>query len=151
MKPSTARPFLYLLFLFITGCLLEQGLAVENELAKVTASDAAPASQFGVSVRIDGDTVVVGAEAEDDVCDRPNQSCNSGAAYIFERNQGGPDVWGQVKKLTASDAAQEDFFGYGVAIQGDTVVVGAPEPGFTTPAETGVAYVFERNTGGANN
>jgi hypothetical protein len=50
---------------------------------------------------------------------------NSGSAYIFGRDQGGADAWGQVAKLTASDGASDDHFGYSVSISGDTVVVGA--------------------------
>ena len=49
----------------------------------------------------------------------------AGAAYIFERHEGGASNWGQVKKLTAGDAAALDDFGDSVAISGDTVVVGA--------------------------
>ena len=48
-----------------------------------------------------------------------------GAAYVFERNQGGGDNWGQVTKLVALDSANNDYFGISVAISGDTVVVGA--------------------------
>ena len=48
-----------------------------------------------------------------------------GAAYIFVRNEGGADNWGPVRKLTAADAEDEDYFGCSVAISGDTVVVGA--------------------------
>ena len=156
VRSSTARRSLFLLFLFFSGCLLEQGLAVENEVAKLSASDAAQSTSFGVSVRIDGDTVVVGAGAVDDVCPpapdpRPPTSCNSGAAYIFERNEGGADMWGEVKKLTALDAATDDFFGQGTAIQGDTVVVGATQENPSFAPGNGVAYVFERDFGGANN
>ena len=65
---------------------------------------------------ISGDTVVVGAS---------RKNSEAGAAYIFERNAGGVENWGQVKKLTAGDAAVDDSFGGSVAISGDTVVVGA--------------------------
>ena len=43
-----------------------------------------------------------------------------GAAYVFARNQGGADQWGQVKKLTASDGMARDYFGDSVATSGDT-------------------------------
>jgi len=89
-------------------------------------------------VAISGDTVVVGAEEED------GTGYNFGAAYLFERNQGGADNWGEVKKLTASDGADDDRFGCSVAISGDTVVVGAyGEDG--AGATRGAAYVYERN------
>src|SRR5947208_2334140 len=72
---------------------------------------------------------------------------NTGAAYIFERNQGGAENWGQVKKLTASDGARGDGFGSSVSINADKVVVGASSKN----VYTGAAYIFERNQGGAEN
>ena len=49
----------------------------------------------------------------------------SGSAYIFERNTNGANIWGEVEKLIASDAAGNDQFGFSVAISGDTAIVGA--------------------------
>jgi hypothetical protein len=87
-----------------------------GQAQKLTANDAAVNDQFGWSVAIDVDTVVVGAWFK---------NSNTGAAYIFERNQGGAQNWGQVQKLTASDAAGGDDFGSSVAINAETVVIGA--------------------------
>ena len=112
-----------------------------RQVAKLTASDGATNDRFGFAVAISGDTVVVGADLEDD------GGISAGAAYIFERNQGGADNWGEVTKLTASDAAAGDQFGFGVAISGDVIVVGAVGDN----SNTGAAYIFERNQGGANN
>jgi hypothetical protein len=107
-----------------------------GEVKKLTASD-----YFGLGVALSGDTAVVGAYGE---------GYFAGAAYVFERNQGGPGNWGEVKKLTASDAQLEDYFGLGVALSGDTVIVGAgrEDAGGTS---AGAAYVFERNQGGPGN
>jgi hypothetical protein len=115
-----------------------------GQVKKLTAGDAAPGDQFGWSVGISGDTVVVGARAK---AGTPVVGQSAGAAYIFGRNQGGPDNWGQVQKLTASDAAQNDGFGNSVGIGGDTVVVGA----IGRNSSTGAAYIFGRNHGGADN
>src|SRR4029077_159562 len=82
--------------------------------------------------------VVIGAE---------NKTLGTGAAYIFERNQGGAENWGQVQELTASDAVQGDQFGSQVTIDGDTVAIGAG----LKNSSTGAAYIFERNQGGAEN
>jgi uncharacterized protein (DUF2345 family) len=92
---------------------------------------------FGWSVAISGDAIVVGAYMDDSV---------KGAAYVFARNQGGADLWGQVQKLTASDGDAQDGFGYSVAISGDTVVVGARG----NDSYKGAAYVFARNQSGAD-
>ena len=57
-----------------------------------------------------GDKAIVGAPEEGGIV--------AGAAYIFERDEGGSDNWGEVTKLTASDGAADDFFGETVAISG---------------------------------
>jgi outer membrane protein assembly factor BamB len=120
-----------------------------TQTKKLTASDAAANDRFGYSVATNGDTLVVGAYGKDWQPGGPPifASISRGAAYIFERNQGGAENWGQVKKLTASDAAANDRFGWSVAIDGDTVVVGA----LVKDSNTGAAYIFKRNQGGAEN
>ncbi|MHC4698740.1 MAG: FG-GAP repeat protein, partial [Planctomycetota bacterium] len=86
---------------------------------KLTASDAAALDMFGFSVSVSGDTAIAGAPNNDD------DGSDSGSAYIFQRDEGGTGNWGEVIKLTASDAAAEDQFGYAVSISGDTAIVGA--------------------------
>ena len=61
---------------------------------------------------------------------------------MFERNAGGADNWGQVKKLTAADAAAGDQFGFSVSISGDTVVVGSRAGNDALGSNSGSAYVF---------
>ena len=118
-----------------------------GEVKKLVASDAETNDQFGYSVAVNGDTAVVGAWLED------GGGTSAGAAYVFQRDQGGPNNWGQVKKLTASDAQANDEFGFSVAVNGDTAVVGAP---FEDAAggccdDFGAAYVFQRDQGSADN
>ena len=124
-------------------------LAIESlatsEIAKLVASDASEKDLFGSSVAIDGDTVVIGT-----IWDSDSASVHAGSAYIFMRDQGGTDAWGQVAKLTASDAAGWDYFGWSVAISGDTVVVGARYNSLSGLNESGAAYIFTRNQGGAD-
>jgi hypothetical protein len=91
---------------------------------------------FGWSAAISGDMAVVGSPFSGDA------GSNSGSAYVFVRSGG---VWSR-QKLTASDAATGDVFGYSVAISGDTAVVGSPgdsDAGFSS----GSAYVFVRSGG----
>ena len=105
--------------------------------AKLTASDGAAGDRFGPTVSISGDTVVVGADCDDSW---------QGSAYVFVKPSGG---WSTTStytaKLTASDGAVNDAFGYSVSVSGDTVVVGA----YGDDTSRGSAYVFDpkRNTG----
>ena len=115
------------------------GGATYGQVAKLTASDAAAGDWgFGHSVAIDGDTVVVGADKDDNY---------AGSVYVFRTSDGGA-TYGQVAKLTASDAASDDYFGWSVAIDGDTVVVGAwgDDDGGSS---SGSVYVFLTTDGGA--
>jgi hypothetical protein len=108
-----------------------------GEVKKVTASDASAGHNFGSSVAVSGDTAVVGAFVDG------TGGSQAGAAYVFERNEGGPDNWGEVKKLIASDAQAGDRFGISVANSGDAAIAGA----FFEDAggsDAGAAYVFER-------
>ena len=107
----------------------------------VTAgSDAAANDQFGRSVSVSGDTMVVGAPYDD------HSSTDSGSAYVFTRSSSG--VWTQQQKLTASDAAVSDYFGTSVSVSGDTLVVGAPYDDNTGGNNGGSAYVFTRSSSG---
>jgi hypothetical protein len=92
-----------------------------TETAKLTASDGADSDQFGASVAISGDTVVVGAVGDD-----IGANTDQGSAYVFVKPAGGWTNMTETAKLTASDGAYGDRFGFSVAISGDTVVVGAP-------------------------
>ena len=120
----------------LTAAGLPDGLV---QVAKLVAADGAPSSLLGASVSISGDTALIGAPYAD-IGSNPDQ----GAAYIYYRNRGGPDAWGQVVKLTASDGATYELFG-SVALSGDTAVVGAP---FAGGGYHGKAYVYYRNQGG---
>jgi hypothetical protein len=110
-----------------------------GQFRKRVAADGTADDAFGRSVDISGDTIIVGADADDD-----NGSA-SGSAYVFRKNQGGSNRWGQVTKLLASDAAAGDHFGTDVAISVDTVVVGAPLDNNAKGIDAGAIYVFQRN------
>lgn len=99
--------------------------------AQLVASDAADDDKFGTSVAISGDYIIVGAFVDDD-----NGSA-SGSAYVFMRTG---TTWSEQAKLTASDGANGDNFGYSVSISGSYAVVGAEHD----DTEQGSAYVFER-------
>ncbi len=106
-----------------------------TQQAKLTASDGAAADQFGFSVSISGDYAIVGAYLNDD------NGSNSGSAYIFNRSG---SLWSIQAKLTASDGAADDFFGYKVSISGDDAIVGAYEND-DNGSRSGSAYIFNRS------
>jgi hypothetical protein len=100
-----------------------------SQQAELTASDAAKDDYFGVSVALSGSTAVVGAEGN---------NTYTGAAYVFVRSG---TTWSQQAELTASDTAENDFFGYSVALSGATVLIGA----YRDNSEAGASYVFVRS------
>jgi Bacterial Ig domain/FG-GAP repeat len=114
-----------------------------GQVAKLTAADGAAGDHFGQSVSLSGDTVVVGADYAD-----VGGNVDQGTAYVFYRDQGSPDAWGQVAKLTAADGATGDRLGWSVSLNGDTVVVGAPFADVGGNADQGAAYAFYRDQGG---
>ena len=108
--------------------------------AKLLASDGAKFNRFGFSVAVDGATVAVGTP------EASNQNgYGTGTVYMFVHRQG---QWVQQAKLLPSDEAGGDHFGHSVALNGDTVLIGAPwddkEHGKN---DAGTAYVFTRSGG----
>ena len=103
---------------------------------KLTASDAAADDHFGYSVSVYDDLVAVGAHYNDD------NGSNSGSAYVYEKVNG---VWTETK-LTASDAAADDWFGHSVSAYDDLVAVGARYNDDNGP-NSGSAYVYEKVNG----
>ena len=103
---------------------------------KLVASDAADSDQFGCSVAISGETVVVGAPFDDGA-----GGSDQGSAYVFVRSGG---VWSQQQKLLASDAAAGDQFGNSVAISGETVVVGAASDEAQRQSRLGLCLCAQR-------
>ena len=99
-----------------------------SQSACLKASNAEAGDQFGWSVALDGDTLAVGAfgEASSATGGRNNPLDNSaprsGAVYVFTRS--GTD-WSQSAYLKASNAEARDHFGGGMALDGDTLAVGA--------------------------
>ena len=112
-----------------------------TQTAKLTASEGVGDDNFGLAVFVSGDTVVVGAFGDDD------NGSFSGSAYVFVKPSGGWSNMTQTAKLTASDGAGNDYFGYSVSVSGDTVVVGAP----IDDSSRGSAYVFVKPSGGWSN
>lgn len=106
-----------------------------SQQAKLGASDAANGDLFGHKVAVSGDTVAISAPNADAL------GTDSGAVYVFVRSG---TTWSQQAKLTPGDGAPKDAFGHGLALEGDTLVVGADQHTGGAPG-SGVVYVFVRS------
>ncbi|MGI9240081.1 MAG: hypothetical protein ACR2RV_04740, partial [Verrucomicrobiales bacterium] len=101
----------------------------------IRPSDGASSDTFATSIDLEGDTLVSGAPRDDD------RGSNSGACYVYGRNEGGQDNWGRVIKLVPTELTAGDSFGRSVDLAGDTLAVGAEEFGSSS---VGGLFVFQR-------
>ncbi|MEM7053212.1 MAG: choice-of-anchor D domain-containing protein [Pseudomonadota bacterium] len=148
------------------------GAGVWTETTYLKPTNANLFSQFGFSVDIDGDTVAVGANLEDSGLDgvfngddaigigTDFDAFDAGSAYVFVRD--GTGVWTQQAYIKAAISDAGDEFGAHVAVDGDTLVVGAGRERSNSRAiingpgadadnslnNVGAAYVFVRNSVG---
>jgi hypothetical protein len=113
------------------------GAAARTETAKLTSMDGAARDQLGFSVAMDGDTIIAGALLDD-----VGANAEQGSAYTFAR--AGAATRTETAKLTATDGAAGDELGFSVAIEGDTILAGAPLDTFGTSRAQGSAYTFAR-------
>ena len=112
---------------------------------KLTAPDPGQYGNFGGSVSVSGDDLVVGAVYA------PSMNL-PGAAYVFARSG---SIWTGPQKLVSSDAEPKDAFGLSVAISGDRLIVGSPISCFSRETSSDpiivsrpdAAYVFGRSNG----
>lgn len=103
-----------------------------TQQARLYPDDGAGPSDFGRSVAIDGDTIVTGA----------NVGGIHGSAYVFIRD--GTD-WNQQTQLSVTEAYTYGEFGVSVAIDNDTIIVGAHRQSSESSIYAGAAYIFVRD------
>lgn len=132
------------LILWTTGGVTSQAPSRPGESAGTTqtllkAGDAVSGDSFGSSLAGDGDLLAVGATDADG---------GEGAVYIYERNPQAPAGWMPLHRLEPFVPEASQGFGYSLALQGDTLVVGEPASPRTNGFWQGRAYIFERNEGG---
>jgi FG-GAP repeat len=118
-----------------------------TQTAELTTSDGKAAANFGASVGISGTTIVVGAMGA-----QIGKIYQQGGAYVYVMPSGGwTTTSNPTGKLTASDGATGDQFGTSVSIDGDTIVVGAPNAAVASNKDEGAAYIFSKPAGGWTN
>lgn len=110
-------------------CVFEKTGTEWHQQTCLTGSNTEKGDDFGNSFDIDGDTLLVGAYYEDgdpySTALEPNDNATAaGAAYVFQRND---DIWTETSYLKAINAQGNEIFGYSVAVDGDTYVVGATQ------------------------
>jgi hypothetical protein len=105
-----------------------------SQQQKIQASSTGASDYFGISVSVNGNTLVVGANGDDDTV------TNAGAIYIFERSG---TTWTQATKLQAPTPEGSGTFGSAVAVDGDYIVVGAKDNPLTA-AFSGASYVYAK-------
>lgn len=117
-----------------SGAVYVFDIATGTELAKLLPSDGVAEARFGQALALDGQTLLVGAERDDD------NGAFSGSAYVFDISTGQ-----QLFKFAPSDLRSGDLFGSAVALSGTRAIVGAYRAGINP--RTGTAYLFDTSTG----
>jgi len=146
LREIVRRPLLLVIIVSLINLLLPLRTIAECiEQQKLLASDAVERDNFGNGIAISGDWAVAGAPKHDGE-DPGNSNCNSGVAYVYRFLS---DSWVEWRQLVTSDIACGDWLGGAVAIDDDTVIVGAHLKN-DAGTRVGAAYVFHRNHGGTN-
>ena len=114
-----------------------------TQTAKLTASDGVADDYLGISVAIISDPIVAGAYGDD-----IGSNANQGSAYVFVKPEGGWTNMTQTAKLTSSDGAGNDYFGWRVAVSDIAIVAGAEGDDIDINTDQGSAYVFLKPEGG---
>jgi hypothetical protein len=112
----------------------------------VTASDGLSGDEFGYSLALDGSILAVGAYN-----DTVNGKSNQGSVYIYYRDANSASGWSEITKVIASDGNAFHQFGAAVALDGDTLVVGAIGVDNGGGVQSGQVYMFRRHYGGLDN
>jgi len=142
---------------------VRDGAGIWSQQAYLKASNTAKEQFFGTRVAVSGETVAVSAPSESSAAtgidgDQENTDApEAGAVYVFTRDTGGS--WSQQAYIKASNTGQEHFFGGGLALDGDTLAVGAGgessaatgiggDQDNTDAPNAGAAYIFARDGAG---
>jgi hypothetical protein len=109
-----------------------------GEQQKLIADDASFGDIFGASVALEGDTVLIAAPW-DDYAPCPSVLCNYGSVYVFVR---AGSTWSQQDRIAAPVGVDNDQFGWSVALDGDTALLGRMRR--SDPLDPGSAFVLRR-------
>jgi len=110
-----------------------------TEMQKLVADDGAAYDNFGLSVALTGNTILVGSPVA-----KIGGNSGQGAVYVFTDAKG---TWNQTQKVTANDGGTNDGFGESVAIDGSTAFIGAYGATVNGHPGQGAAYIFTNSNG----
>jgi len=110
---------------------------------EIIAADADTGDALGFSISLDGDILGAGANEK-----KIGDNFDQGAVYLFGKDIGGSNNWGEIKKLTASDGRDFDFFGEAVSLNSGWLAVGAPQYDLPDRSNIGAVYLFQKDFGG---
>ncbi len=104
---------------------------------RLLEDDLLTGSRFGSALAFNGTTLLVGAPAE---------QTQTGRVFVFQRN--GSGQWLQVDDFIADDAVAGSSFGFDLALDENTAVIGSvrEDDGLTN---SGASYLFQRSSDGS--
>ena len=105
-------------------------------LLEVGNSTFADQSQYGSVIDVEDNLMLTGAQTTN-----TDTTTNSGAALLYQRDQGGADAWGEIKYFTAPNPGNNQEYGKKVALSGDIIAI----------AENGDTYIYYKDEGGPDN
>ena len=133
----------------------EGGVENWGQVKKIEAPTSDAYSEVGTSVAIDGDYIVVGTPFEGRDASGGNYLALAGAVYLFKKDQGGTDNWGQIKKIVPPTRNEGGYFGFSVSISSDCILIGSPWDDYDDTQsyylrDAGSAYLFRKDQDGAD-
>ncbi len=136
---SLSRRYLLVICFFWATTLIVR--SSDAQITRIFSAAGDASESFGRAVAVDGDLMVVGAP--DHYRSQYNVADDYGAVYVFERIG---SSWIETEKIIPEEPFHKAHFGKTVALDGNTLVVGAPyAPNYNTP---GTVYIYERDQAG---
>jgi hypothetical protein len=123
--------------------IYERSGSTWNRVALLTTSDGIAGDKIGISLSLEGDVLAIGAPYAD-----VGGVHNQGAVYIYVKPGSGWVDMTETAKMTASDGAEDDWFGNSVALQGEWLVVGAPQVSPSGMYSIGAVYAYQKPPSG---
>lgn len=125
-------------------------------IKKITPPDGNAGDQFSFTQKVYGDLIAVSSRFHDYDGSSLNFLSNSGAVYLYQKDEGGTDNWGLLKKIVAPVRGSLDEFGRGIYLYDDKLIASSikedhDENNLNPISDAGAVYLFEKDEGGTDN